>query len=143
LLKGEEVFEMRSNLYIVDGIERRIFNDVMDLLVLSMLYGDGVEISGYDVIKYLHRRFRFLPSAGTVYSLLYAMERKGLLKGEQKGEKRVYTLTNKGKETAKVIFSAKDRIVTFVSALFNEKGFSRLQLQPLILASSRESSAEP
>lgn len=134
---------MRLYRDVVGGIEKRILNEFMDLLVLLMLNGDGVEVSGYDVIKYLHKRFRFLPSAGTVYSLLYAMERKGLLKGEQRGEKRVYSLTKKGKETAKAIFSAKNGIVTFVSALLNENGFSRLQLQPLILASSMESSAEP
>lgn len=139
----ERVFEVRLYRDVVGGIEKRILNEFMDLLVLSMLNGDGVEVSGYDVIKYLHRRFRFLPSAGTVYSLLYAMERKGLLKGEQRGEKRVYSLTKKGKETAKAIFSVRDGIVTFMSALLNEKGFSRLQLQPLILSSSMESSAEP
>jgi DNA-binding PadR family transcriptional regulator len=134
---------MKSSLYVVDGIEKRILNEFMDLLVLSMAHAVDGEISGYDVIKYLHRRFRFLPSAGSVYSLLYAMERKGLLRGEWGGRKRVYRLTRKGKETFRIIFSARDRIVTFVSAVFSERGFSRLQLQPLILASSKESSAEP
>jgi len=100
---------------IAKEVERRILNDFMDFVILSMLHCDGGQIGGYDVVKYMHKRFRFLPSAGSVYSHLYALEREGLLKGRHNGKKRVYTLTQEGKEKAKMIINAGDRIGRFVS----------------------------
>lgn len=47
---------------VVREIERRILNDFMDLLILSILHHNGGQISGYDVIKYLHRNFSFCPA---------------------------------------------------------------------------------
>ena len=67
------------------NIEKRISNGFMDYIILLTLECNGGFISGYDMIKYVHRRFRFLPGSGTVYSQLYAMERDGLLRGTQKG----------------------------------------------------------
>jgi DNA-binding PadR family transcriptional regulator len=105
---------------IVRGVERRILNNFMDFLILSSLHCDGSQISGYDVIKYLQMRYRFLPSPGTVYSCLYHMERDGLLRGKQNGRKRLYTLTQYGAETAKAIFNAKDRILNFMSMIIQK-----------------------
>jgi len=108
---------------VVREIERRILNDFMDLLILSILHHNGGQISGYDVIKYLHRKYSFLPSAGTVYSHLYAMEREGLLRGNVAERKRVYTLTCEGEETAKIILNAENRIVSFMSTVLRKNGF--------------------
>jgi len=107
---------------VVRQIEKRILNGFMDVLVLSMLHHHPGQISGYDVIKYLQRRYRFLPSPGTVYSCLYHMERNGLLRGKQNGRKRLYTMTQHGKETAKAIFNGKDRIIKFMSMIIQKSG---------------------
>ena len=104
----------------VRELERRILNDFMDLAILSLLYHDGGHVGGYDVIKYLHRRFGFLTSAGRVYSHLYALERDGLLKGWRVGRKRVYSLTKKGKDTAKMIVDSRDRIGKFASDILQK-----------------------
>ena len=92
---------------VVRGIERRILNHFMDLLIMSALYCYGGQISGYDVIKYLQLKYHFLPSSGTVYPYLYNMEREGLLRGEQNGRKRIYALTQYGAETARAILTEK------------------------------------
>ena len=107
---------------VIREVERRILNNFMDLLILSSMHCDGSQISGYDVIKYLQIRYRFLPSPGTVYSCLYHMERDGLLIGKQNGRKRLYTLTQYGAETAKAIFNAKDRILNFMSVTIQKNG---------------------
>lgn len=114
---------MKANAVIVKEIERRILTGFMDLLILSISHCNGGQIGGYDIIKYLHRKFHFLPSSGTVYSHLYAMEREGLLIGKQNGRKRVYTLTQEGEETAKIILNAEDRIVRFMSIVLHKNGF--------------------
>lgn len=42
---------------------------------------DGNPLSGYDVIMFVHKKFGILLSSGTVYSVLYSMERNGLVRG--------------------------------------------------------------
>jgi len=113
---------MESGSVIVREIERRILTDFMDLLILSILHRNIGQIGGYDIIKYLHRKYHFLLSSGAVYSHLYAMEREGLLRAKQNGRKRVYTLTQEGEETAKIIFNAEDRIVRFMSMVLHKNG---------------------
>lgn len=113
---------MESNIGIVKEIERRLLIDFMDLLILFMLHPKSGQIGGYDIIKYLHGRFDFLPSSGTVYSHLYAMEREGLLRGKQDGGKRVYTLTRKGREKARIIRDSQRRIIRFVSIVLHKNG---------------------
>jgi DNA-binding PadR family transcriptional regulator len=129
---------------IVREVERRILNYFLDLWILLALYCHGVQISGYDVIKYLQLRYHFLPSSGTVYSCLYDMERKGLLSGKQNGRKRVYTLTQQGVETARAILNGRDRIINFASMIMQENcSNGPRQLQPLTPFSSKESRVEP
>jgi len=129
---------------IVREVERRVLNYFLDLWILLALYCHGVQISGYDVIKYLQLRYHFLPSSGTVYSCLYDMERKGLLSGKQNGRKRVYTLTQQGVETARAILNGRDRIINFASMIMQENcSNAPRQLQPLTAFSSKESRVEP
>ena len=84
----------------------------MDVLVLAELSRSS--LSGYDIIGLIHKRFGILLSSGTVYSLLYSMERNGLIKGVQNQRKRLYTLTEKGKQNTKVITKANEEIQSFL-----------------------------
>jgi|GEM_PF-1342743 len=139
---------MEAVVYPINGVvrevERRILNNFLDLLILLDLYSHGGQISGYDVIKYLQANYGFLSSSGTVYSCLYHMERKGLLRGIQKGRKRVYALTKHGAETAQAILKAKERIINFVFIVLNKNGKSSyfLPLPLLPHFSSKESSLD-
>ncbi len=85
------------------------------MLVLAELRNGP--LSGYDVITLIHDKFRVLVSSGTVYSLLYALERDGLVTGAWNQRKRVYILTQKGEENIKAIMSANDEILYLVSSL--------------------------
>jgi len=69
-------------------------------------------MSGYDVISFIHNKFNLLVSSGTVYSLLYSLERNGLIEGSWDERKRVYRLTEKGAKTIETILSANDKIKT-------------------------------
>lgn len=68
---------------------RRLVKAFLDVLVLSGLRNRAM--SGYDVIAFIHSKFNLLVSSGTVYFLLYSLERDGLTKGEWTQRKRVYT----------------------------------------------------
>jgi DNA-binding PadR family transcriptional regulator len=75
-------------------------------------------MSGYDVISWIHKKFNVLVSSGTIYSLLYSLERDELIEGKWNQRKRVYTLTTKGEETINEILSAKDKIQGLIANFF-------------------------
>ncbi len=96
----------------VEKLHRRVIKSFMDILILAEL--TKASISGYDIIGLIHKRYGVLMSSGTVYSLLYSMEREGLIKGIQNQRKRVYKLTEKGEQNAKVVTKANKEIQSFL-----------------------------
>lgn len=83
--------EMRTDL------DARLIQDFMDVIILRLLKGN-LCTSGYELIKYFHRKFHMLISSGTVYSILYSLERNGFIEGSFDGRRRVYKLTEHGEE---------------------------------------------
>jgi len=95
-----------------EKLRRRAIKSFMDILILAELRKGS--LSGYDIIGLIHKRFGILTSSGTVYSLLYSLERDGLIKGVQNQRKRVYTLTQKGEQKTKIITKANEEIQSFL-----------------------------
>jgi len=100
---------------VLKKMHERIIKNFMDIIILAELKGGP--LSGYDVISFIHNKFHLLVSSGTVYSLLYSLERNGLIEGTWNERKRVYKLTEKGKKTIETVLSANDKIKNFVTAL--------------------------
>ena len=96
-------------------MHERIIKNFMDIIILAELRIGPM--SGYDVISFIHNKFHLLVSSGTVYSLLYSLERNGLIEGTWNERKRVYKLTEKGKKTIETILSANDKIKNFITNL--------------------------
>lgn len=59
-------------------------------------------MSGYDVMAYLQKQFGVSLSSGTVYGILYSMERQNLIEGFLIANKRVYRMTE-NRETSKLL----------------------------------------
>jgi DNA-binding PadR family transcriptional regulator len=114
--------------HVLREIEKRIITHFMDFLILSALGRTNSGSSGYDIIKYIHTHFRLLPSSGTVYATLYAMERKGLLQGIQESRRRVFCLTSKGHEVLQEMERASDNINELVIRLLSVKSAVAHQL---------------
>jgi DNA-binding PadR family transcriptional regulator len=91
----------------------------MDIIILKQLKNNSSS-SGYDVIKYLHKKFHMLPSPGTIYSILYTLERQNLIEGKMNQRKRVYKLTLLGEKHLKNIVDTKTHIQAFFSYIFSE-----------------------
>jgi DNA-binding PadR family transcriptional regulator len=91
----------------------------MDIIILKHLKNNN-HISGYDVIKHLHQKFHMLLSPGTVYSILYSLERQNLIQGYVNNGKRVYKLTKQGEKFLANICTAKTSIQSFLSDVFSE-----------------------
>jgi hypothetical protein len=60
-------------------LRKRTIKSFMDILILSELR--KTPMSGYDMISSIFSRFNLLPSSGSVYSLLYTLEREGFITG--------------------------------------------------------------
>jgi len=102
---------------IVENLRRRTIKTFMDMLILAEL--QQKPLSGYDIIGLVHRRFNVLVSSGTVYSLLYSLERKGLVTADMDQRKRVYTLTEKGEQTLETVGRANREINGLVHNLIS------------------------
>jgi DNA-binding PadR family transcriptional regulator len=96
----------------VEKLQRRVIQDFMDIFLLAEMKGDS--LSGYDAIGLIHRRFGLLVSSGTVYSLLYSLERNGWIRGVWDQRKRVYNLTEKGERDMKVIVKVNEEVQNFL-----------------------------
>ena len=103
-----------------DTFSRRMIQSFMDIIVLKRLTGDRL-MSGYDLIKYFHNEFNILLSPGTVYSLLYSLERKNLIAGDARQRKMLYGITLEGEGFLKEVGVMKPYIQTFMSYLFTEQ----------------------
>jgi DNA-binding PadR family transcriptional regulator len=98
---------------ILKKMHERIIKNFMDIIIMTELRNGS--LSGYDVISYIHNKFNLLVSSGTVYSLLYSLERSGLVEGTWDERKRVYKLTEKGEKTIETLLSASDKIKGFMA----------------------------
>ena len=108
---------------ILKKMHERIIKNFMDIIVLAELRDSA--LSGYDVISFIHNKFHLLVSSGTVYSLLYSLERNGLIEGRWNERKRVYKLTEKGEKTIKAILNANDKIQCFLTQLLKSNKWSK------------------
>jgi len=98
---------------ILKKMHERIIKNFMDIIIMTELRNGS--LSGYDVISYIHNKFNLLVSSGTVYSLLYSLERNGLVEGTWDERKRVYKLTEKGEKTISTLLRANDKIKGFMA----------------------------
>ena len=99
----------------VKELHRKAVKNFIDILILGELKSNSV--SGYDVIGLIHKRYGILLSSGTVYSMLYSLERDGLIKGTQNNRKRVYTLTETAEQKIDTILKAKKGLQYFLNTI--------------------------
>jgi len=94
-------------------MQERIIKNFMDIIIMTELRNGS--FSGYDCISFIHNKFNLLVSSGTVYSLLYSLERNGFIEGVWEERKRVYKLTQKGEKTIDVLLESSDKIKGFMT----------------------------
>jgi DNA-binding PadR family transcriptional regulator len=108
-------------------MENEIIEDMRVSLVKHFLYIIVLEtlrhrspLSGYDFMDVIQGRFDFSVSSGTIYSLLYQLEREGLTEGKMTDGKRVYTLTEEGQERLDFVLASKKEIIEFVETILKD-----------------------
>jgi DNA-binding PadR family transcriptional regulator len=98
-------------------MQKRIVKDFLDVVVLLELK-KGVPKSGYDLVVMINRRYGMSLSSGTVYSLLYSLERDGLIEGRSTSRKRVYVLTSQGAGATDEFLDMKREVLDMLQQLF-------------------------
>ena len=91
----------------------------MDVLIMIRMR-EG-ETSGYGILTYFQREFDFMVSTGTVYSILYSMERDGLIEARREDRRRIYSLTPKGEATVRAISQSTDILENSFTKLLRPK----------------------
>ena len=95
-------------------IENRIVKGFLDLIVLIAVKNQS-GLTGYDIMMHVHRRFGTLISSGTIYSVLYSLERKNMIKGSSDGRKTSYLLTREGDQYLKTFKESKKEFAEFMA----------------------------
>jgi len=93
-------------------MHERIVRSFMDIFILAELFDEP--LSGYDLVGLIHKKFNLLMSSGTIYSILYSLERDELVKGRWTERRRAYTLTEKGLKALQDFSDTYDTIHGFV-----------------------------
>lgn len=97
-------------------VNSHLVKTFLDIIVLTMLQKEPSH--GYALIADIHKKFDVLLSPGTLYPLLYSLEKKKFIGIMKEGRRKNYFLTEKGKiQAEKVINSYKDNIKQFIRFL--------------------------
>jgi DNA-binding PadR family transcriptional regulator len=116
----------KSQLRIMKKLKERLLRDWVDIIVLGRLKNGGC--SGYDLILFIQERFGFLVSSGTVYSLLYSLERNGLVVGKWVERHRAYILTEKGAAQLLAVCASKAQLVVLLGEVFQSNSLAESAL---------------
>ena len=103
-----------SQSVILKNMRKEIVTRFLDTLVLAKLKKAG-SLNGYEALRFIHNKYDLMISAGTIYSVFYSLERKGLIKGKVIGNKREYTLTERGLETIETILNYQKEIHNYLA----------------------------
>ena len=106
-MENDVIMEMRE----------RIVRSFLDLIVLMKLSEGCEALGGYDFVKLVTEEFDVTVSPGSMYAVLYSMERDGLIQASSKPRKRAYMLTDKGEATTKTISEEKTKILHLFGSL--------------------------
>jgi DNA-binding PadR family transcriptional regulator len=101
-------------------IQRSLIKNFLDTVVMAKLKRASEPMNGYEFVEYVQQRYGILISAGTMYTMLYYLERQGMLKGEWRSGKRVYSLTAQGGRTVDKVMDSREEIQRFLGTLLED-----------------------
>ncbi|MEM4699918.1 MAG: PadR family transcriptional regulator [Candidatus Nezhaarchaeales archaeon] len=108
-----------------ERLVRKLTIEVLWLYIVKMLLERPMY--GYEIAKEFKSRFGFSPARITIYTVLYRMEKEGLLRSEYRGGllsalgRRYYRLTEKGVEA----FERAKRFLEEVAKVLFGEGLAR------------------
>lgn len=99
-----------------EDVLEQVIKRNLELVTLSIF--EKRSMSGYSLIKEISSQFHILLSQGTIYPLLYSLEKSGLLQVKNGiGREKIYELTLKGKAHTKKILAHFRKAYSFLLSL--------------------------
>jgi DNA-binding PadR family transcriptional regulator len=99
------------------AVQEKCVKDYLSLIILLKLRGG--DLSGYSLMNYVHKQFGVLLSPGTIYPVLYQLERDGLVTSKEQDRRRVYSVTIGGRRQSEYALSESKRFVLYLSFLMD------------------------
>jgi DNA-binding PadR family transcriptional regulator len=112
-MKSEDTSKVLSTL----EVETRVIKEFLDIIILFELKAHK-ELSGYDMAMLQKQKFGISLSPGTVYSTLYAVERRGLIAPHVNTKKTTYVLTEAGKRALENFNQSNFELLDFMKKVF-------------------------
>jgi DNA-binding PadR family transcriptional regulator len=103
----------------LENIKKSIIKSFLDTLILVKLKNNG-DFNGYQIVRFIQRKYDLMISPSTVYSVLYLLERRDLIKAKSINNVRVYSLTEKGIAMTEIILNHQEKITDYVSMCLSE-----------------------
>ncbi len=117
ILNGKPTIENSFSKFSAKQIKKRIVKNFLDIIILIQIKQRG-SLSGYDIVVSQKANYQLSLSAGTIYTVLYSLERDGLIKGESNDKKTVFSLTPKGEEALADFNRSSAELTEFMKSFF-------------------------
>ena len=98
-------------------LRKKAVTSFLDIFILKE-FEQKTDITSYEVMLLIHKKFDVLFSPGTIYSAVYSLERRGLVGCTQNHGRAVCILTEKGKEMLEDLKKAKSELHVLWATLF-------------------------
>ena len=85
----------------------------LDFIVASILLKENC--GGYEILAKIHENLGVLLSPGVLYPTLHEMEKKGLVRVEKVGRKKIFSITDKGVNWHEEMLKASTKIFDVVA----------------------------
>jgi DNA-binding PadR family transcriptional regulator len=99
---------------------KRALKSYLDVLILSVLE-NSEGMGGYDFLRLIHEEFGIFMSAGTIYSDLYALERKGLIDFCSTRKRGAFKIADKGRQFMKAAHQTKNSIQNCIERIMKKR----------------------
>lgn len=109
-LEGKSVSKSET----LENIKKSIIKSFLDTLILVKLKNHG-DSNGYQIVRFIQKKYDLMISPSTVYSVLYLLEQRDLIKAKSINNTRVYSLTEKGSAMTEIISNHREEITDYVS----------------------------
>ena len=103
----------------LENIKKSIIKSFLDTLILVKLKNNG-DSNGYQIVRFIQKKYDLMISPSTVYSVLYLLERRDLIKAKSINNVRVYSLTEKGLAMTEIILNHQEKITDYVTMCLSE-----------------------
>ena len=102
----------------LENIKKSIIKSFLDTLILVKLKNG--EFNGYQIVRFIQKKYDLMISPSTVYSVLYLLEQRDLIKAKSINKVRVYSLTEKGLAMIEIILNHQEKITDYVSMCLSQ-----------------------